>query len=139
MTRLEAIFAELGISHYLSDFIEQGFDTWDCILDITELDFDALGVKLGHRRKLQRKIASSRGLSPNETLPPPTRNTPHDDRQVEEQRTSSAEVEKNEMDTVSGPRGAKRRYRQHPVPDKNAPERPLSAYVTFSNEMREEC
>lgn len=46
MTELASIFAELGISHYLHDFIEQGFDTWDTILDITESDFDALGVKL---------------------------------------------------------------------------------------------
>lgn len=83
MAGLEAIFAELGVSHYLSDFIEEGFDTWDTILDITELDFDALDVKLGHRRKFQRKIASSRGLSPNKALPSPTRNTPHDDGQPE--------------------------------------------------------
>ena len=55
MTDLADIFAELGISHYLHDFLEQGFDTWETILDITESDFDALGVKLGHRRKLQRK------------------------------------------------------------------------------------
>ena len=68
MTELADIFAELGISHYLHDFLEQGFDTWETILDITESDFDALGVKLGHRRKLQRKIANSRGLSPARAL-----------------------------------------------------------------------
>jgi HMG (high mobility group) box len=32
----------------------------------------------------------------------------------------------------------KRKYRRHPKPDKNAPERPPSAYVIFSNKIREE-
>lgn len=64
---LESVFAELGISQYLDVFVDQGFDTWETILDITESDLcvyrsrccrwwiltgsrDALGVKLGHRR-----------------------------------------------------------------------------------------
>src|SRR3984885_9125117 len=85
MTELGDIFEELGISQYLHDFLEQGFDTWDTILDITESDFDALGVKLGHRRKLQRKIANSRGLSSGRALSSP-RNTPSDDRQSDEQK-----------------------------------------------------
>lgn len=39
MTReLEGIFAELGLSQYLDSFIDQGFDAWDTILDIQELD-----------------------------------------------------------------------------------------------------
>lgn len=71
MNQLEAIFSELGISHYLGAFVDQGFDTWETILDITESDLwvapqtgpvvlreeaeltcgrDVLGVKLGHRR-----------------------------------------------------------------------------------------
>lgn len=32
----------------------------------------------------------------------------------------------------------KRKYRRHPKPDDNAPERPPSAYVLFSNKMRED-
>jgi len=35
---LEAIFRELGLVQYLHVFVEQGFDTWDTILDITESD-----------------------------------------------------------------------------------------------------
>ena len=48
--QLETIFGELGMSHYLETFVDQGFDAWDTILDITESDLDVLGVKLGHRR-----------------------------------------------------------------------------------------
>jgi HMG (high mobility group) box/SAM domain (Sterile alpha motif) len=135
MTELGDIFAELGISHYLQDFLEQGFDTWETILDITESDFDALRVKLGHRRKLQRKIANSRGLSSDRALASP-RNTPSDDRQAEETRTAGTKVDSK--DGSGPPQGAKRKYRRHPKPDENAPERPPSAYVIFSNKMREE-
>lgn len=35
---LGAIFGELGISQYLDAFLDQGFDSWDTILDITESD-----------------------------------------------------------------------------------------------------
>ena len=38
MTELGDIFVELGLSQYLDIFVEQGFDTWDTILDITESD-----------------------------------------------------------------------------------------------------
>ncbi|KAH9221492.1 hypothetical protein DL95DRAFT_402840 [Leptodontidium sp. 2 PMI_412] len=135
MTELASIFTELGISHYLHEFIEQGFDTWETILDITESDFDALGVKLGHRRKLQRKIANSRGLSSDRALASP-RNTPTDDRHGEEQKPAGTKGESKDGN-ASAP-GAKRKYRRHPKPDENAPERPPSAYVIFSNKMRED-
>ena len=36
--QLEVIFGELGISQYLDAFIDQGFDSWDTILDIQETD-----------------------------------------------------------------------------------------------------
>ncbi|KAH6666594.1 hypothetical protein B0J14DRAFT_490606 [Halenospora varia] len=133
MTELGEIFAELGITHYLNDFIEQGFDTWDTILDITESDFDALNVKLGHRRKLQRKIANSRGLSSDRALASP-RHTPSDDRPAEEQKVLGGKTENKDGTGQSH----KRKYRRHPKPDEAAPERPPSAYVIFSNKMREE-
>jgi hypothetical protein len=136
MTGLGDIFAELGISQYLQDFLDQGFDTWDTILDITESDFDALGVKLGHRRKLQRKIANSRGFSSDSALASPSRNTPSDDRQADDQKQGGGKSDAK--DGGNGPHGAKRKYRRHPKPDENAPERPPSAYVVFSNKMREE-
>jgi hypothetical protein len=37
MTELEDILAELGLSMYLHDFLEQGFDTWYTILDIVSI------------------------------------------------------------------------------------------------------
>ncbi|KAH7209511.1 hypothetical protein DER44DRAFT_824135 [Fusarium oxysporum] len=130
---LESIFAELGLSQYLGAFVEQGFDEWDIILDIQESDLDALGVKLGHRRKLQRRIANARGISPSVSLVTSVRPTSED--------AKSDSVQPEPTRTELPPEGqgvAKRKYRRHPKPDENAPERPPSAYVLFSNKMRED-
>ncbi|WYZ34674.1 hypothetical protein EsH8_I_000950 [Colletotrichum jinshuiense] len=129
---LEGIFAELGISQYLSIFLEQGFDTWETILDITESDLDALGVKLGHRRKLQRRIANSRGHAPDASLVSPTRAS------AEEPKPEPQRPELTRSEAKDGPVVTKRKYRRHPKADENAPERPPSAYVLFSNKMRDE-
>ncbi|OTA94427.1 hypothetical protein M434DRAFT_10689 [Hypoxylon sp. CO27-5] len=132
MNSLEAIFGELGISQYLDAFIDQGFDSWETILDITESDLDALGVKLGHRRKLQRRIANYRGIAPETSLISPTRTS------IEDARLEPNRIESIKTDKPDGAAVAKRKYRRHPKPDENAPERPPSAYVLFSNKMRED-
>ncbi|KAL2165163.1 hypothetical protein VTH06DRAFT_459 [Thermothelomyces fergusii] len=132
---LEAIFGELGISQYLDAFLEQGFDTWETILDITESDLDALGVKLGHRRKLQRRIANSRGIAPDAALVSPTQAAIED---LKLQDGVHPEPPAAESRETVGVVVTKRKYRRHPKPDENAPERPPSAYVLFSNKMREE-
>nr|RBQ92048.1 hypothetical protein FVER53263_08051 [Fusarium verticillioides] len=130
---LESIFAELGLSQYLGAFVEQGFDEWDIILDIQESDLDALGVKLGHRRKLQRRIANARGISPSVSLVTPARPT------SEDAKSDSVQLEPTRTELPPDGQGvAKRKYRRHPKPDENAPERPPSAYVLFSNKMRED-
>jgi hypothetical protein len=50
-------FIRLGLGQYLPIFVRSGFGDWHMLCDITESDFDLLGVKLGHRRKLQREVA----------------------------------------------------------------------------------
>ena len=65
MTDYRPVFERLGLHKYIGIFAEEGFETWETILDITESDLyvesldlatrtnlhsDALGVKLGHRR-----------------------------------------------------------------------------------------
>ncbi|KAI1804105.1 hypothetical protein F4811DRAFT_553107 [Daldinia bambusicola] len=132
MNSLEVIFGELGITQYLDAFIEQGFDSWETILDITESDLDALGVKLGHRRKLQRRIANYRGVAPETSLVSPTCSS------IEDARLDSNRSEPAKSEKLDGAAVAKRKYRRHPKPDENAPERPPSAYVLFSNKMRED-
>ncbi|KAL2271173.1 hypothetical protein VTJ83DRAFT_544 [Remersonia thermophila] len=135
MTKLlHQILGELGIPQYFDVFLEQGFDTWDTILDITESDLDALGVKLGHRRKLQRRIAHFRGIAPQTSLVSPTLACAEDVKQEPAIKAESPKAETRDAPPVV----TKRKYRRHPKPDENAPERPPSAYVLFSNKMREE-
>ncbi|KAL6718998.1 hypothetical protein ACLMJK_003233 [Lecanora helva] len=128
MDNLELIMSWLGMSQYVDRFREAGFDSWETITWITEQDLETLEVELGHRRKLQKEIASSQrlaqgpapggplyGLTPLQQLPGDP---------------SSPEFEDE--------RPRKRGYRHHPKPDPNAPERPYSAYVMFSNHARDQ-
>ncbi|TGJ82562.1 hypothetical protein E0Z10_g6233 [Xylaria hypoxylon] len=132
MNFLESVFGELGISQYLGVFVGQGFDSWETILDITESDLDALGVKLGHRRKLQRRIANYRGLAPDVSLVSQARTS------IEDARHDLNRTDVGRTDVKTEPIVAKRKYRRHPKADEHAPERPPSAYVLFSNKMRED-
>lgn len=38
MVEVEQVLSELGLLQYLSRFLEEGFDTWATVLDITEED-----------------------------------------------------------------------------------------------------
>ena len=84
MTDLQPILSRLGLAQYVDKFREEGFESWETVLDITESDLydctiylpngasliglvrDALGVKLGHRRVSNRRIKPHTGgrLSP---------------------------------------------------------------------------
>ncbi|CAH0049496.1 unnamed protein product [Clonostachys solani] len=130
---LEGTFRELGLAQYLDAFVDQGFDTWDTILDIQESDLDALGVKLGHRRKLQRRIANARGIAPSVSLASTSKASPDEAKQ-----DGTRPVQVRHECNHDGAGVTKRKYRRHPKPDENAPERPPSAYVLFSNKMRED-
>ncbi|KAK4986042.1 hypothetical protein LTR50_005565 [Elasticomyces elasticus] len=154
MTQLDEMFRQLGLSQYLAAFEEEGFDSWDIVLDITEAD---LYAQSPFQVKLQRAIAVSRGQSLELALPGIVRNPspPEETYQTDE----SGDETKHKL---SEPRPAtatgKRKYRRHPKvrsstrsclyfvyelcspkaqPDENGPERPPSAYVIFSNRMRE--
>lgn len=86
-------------------------------------------MSLGHRRKLQREIANTKRLArdpafvtPLYRVDPSPSNIPRD--------ISS--------EPWQGGAPTKRGYRHHPKPDPNAPERPYSAYVLFTNHTREQ-
>ncbi|KFY92894.1 hypothetical protein V500_03990, partial [Pseudogymnoascus sp. VKM F-4518 (FW-2643)] len=139
MTELAEAFNDFGLTQYLHSFLEQGFDTWDTILDITEPDFDVLGVKLGHRRKLQ-KIAATRGVNHgHQALTSPKRSTSVMDDKLLEEGKGVATLRSDGKDGSSSIQlRGKRKYRRHPKPNQDAPTRPRSAYVIFSNKMRED-
>lgn len=40
--QLEEVLEDLGLAQYHESFVDQGFDTWETILDITESDLYAV-------------------------------------------------------------------------------------------------
>lgn len=121
------------MSQYLERFLQAGFDSWETVLEITEGDLDVLDVELGHRRKLQREIANTRKLARDPAYVArlyPSLYGPESPQLDSGHRSSG-------YDTLAAGQG-KRSYRHHPKPDPNAPKRPYSAYVEFSNSMRED-
>ncbi|CAZ86497.1 unnamed protein product [Tuber melanosporum] len=134
MTDLEEVLARLGLSQYLGRLSEEGFEKWEAVMDITEQDLAFLNFKLGHRRLLQREIASARGVPPTQALTS-VHNYPSDD--IEPEDRSSPKPFKQDSGKGIAPTG-KRKYRRHPKPDEHAPEKPPSAYVMFANRVRDE-
>jgi hypothetical protein len=55
------MLSDIDLGEYYHALIANGFDTWDQTLHITEEQLGHLGFKLGHRRRLQRHIASFKG------------------------------------------------------------------------------
>jgi hypothetical protein len=49
----------LGLEQYTQTIQDHGFETPHDLIDITESDFEQMGVLLGHRRKLQRAVRLS--------------------------------------------------------------------------------
>ena len=126
MTELQLYMSWLDMSQYLDRFLQAGFDSWETIMEISEEDLEFLGVELGHRRRLQKEIAKIRSRS--------------DD--FERKASSFRPVVRSEIGlTVAGDDAIvaqrKRGYVHRPQPDSNAPERPYSAYVLFTIQMRE--
>ncbi|KAF2785589.1 hypothetical protein K505DRAFT_369017 [Melanomma pulvis-pyrius CBS 109.77] len=140
MSDLGVHLERLGLSQYLEALVAEGFDTWETVLDITESDLNSLNFKLGHRRKLQRSIAETRGQSADRPLL--TKNTSGDgsyrsgDDSTSENKAKPSEPPAAGTPGTTNPSG-KRKYRRHPKVDEHAPERPPSAYVIFSNQVRE--
>ncbi|KAL8870205.1 MAG: hypothetical protein Q9174_003697 [Haloplaca sp. 1 TL-2023] len=119
MADLRTMLTSFGLGQYYDLFLDAGFDTWETVLDITESDMESLGVQRGHRRRLQQEIAASLDSG---------HGAGGDLRALK--RTSSG----GSISTSNH----KRQYNRHPVSDPAAPQRPLSAYVLFSNSVRDE-
>jgi hypothetical protein len=130
MVGLEEKLDGLGLSQYYAILMENGFDDWQTVLDITENDLNDLGFKLSHRRVLQREISKARSAStPGSSHTLPTARIP----------SAGSPTVKASSSTPRPPaaeRRTKRRYRWHPQPDPNAPKRPKTAYVTFADHLR---
>ncbi|KAK4701985.1 hypothetical protein P7C70_g4240, partial [Phenoliferia sp. Uapishka_3] len=130
------------------------------LIDAQEDDYAAMGVKRGHRRVIQRELATMRGVPLSSALnigggdsvhgedddgsgPESAAPTHHKQFALGGSSALRASAASGGASTIPPPASAsepsaKRRYRRHPKPDLTAPEKPPSAYVEFSNTVREE-
>ncbi|KAK4047459.1 hypothetical protein OIV83_005371 [Microbotryomycetes sp. JL201] len=69
----------LGLSEYTHSLLQNGFDRMESLFDIQEEDFEVLGVRRGHRRMLQRELASLRGIPTSVPLSLSTRDAMTED------------------------------------------------------------
>jgi hypothetical protein len=75
MDSLKELLERVNLLQYLEVFVEAGFDSVSTLDCITELDFENLGVKLGHRRILQRDQFRRSGGSNKEAIRLPADST----------------------------------------------------------------
>jgi hypothetical protein len=124
---LHEILQQYGLGQYEPILIENGFDDWETVLGITESDMQELGLKLGHRRKLQRAIFEyNRGMLAQGIG------------SGSERRSSLGVTRSAEHPPPEPSPTSKRQYRRHPRPDPHAPPKPKSAYVSFGESVRKD-
>jgi hypothetical protein len=126
MPNLTEVLERLGLTEYDAKLSENGFHNWETVVDISEDDMNMLNFKLGHRRLLQREIATFRGVPQSSSLEPET-NSP------EPTSLSASALESFTRQTSTPPPREKRRYRRHPRPDSNAPKKPKTACTLCTN------
>ncbi|KAF2672909.1 hypothetical protein BT63DRAFT_421102 [Microthyrium microscopicum] len=63
------MLSDIDLGEYYYVLTANGFDKWDQTIHITEEQLGHLGFKLGHRRWLQRQIASLKGYPSLKPLP----------------------------------------------------------------------
>jgi SAM domain (Sterile alpha motif) len=59
---ISAWLKKLGMSEYAQRFAENDIDV-EVLGDLTDTDFDRLGVSIGHRRKLLKALATNVGTA----------------------------------------------------------------------------
>jgi hypothetical protein len=124
MPELNEVLERLGLTQYLQPLSENGFHSWETVVDITEHDLTTLDFKLGHRRALQREIATYRGVPSSLSLDPEVHS-------IEPTTLSTSALESLTRQTSTPPPREKRRYRRHPRPDPNAPKKPKTACTIY--------
>lgn len=126
MSELRATLDSLGLQDYFNSLIEYGFDTWDTLIDISETDMASIGIKLGHRRKLQREIARRLGHPDDEPL------------FDSEAAATETREQRSRPDDITRSGDSKRRYRRRAPRDPHTPARPDTAYVAYAKLLRQD-
>ena len=135
-SHLDLSLSHLGLGEYFETLVSHGFDTWDSLAGISEETMAELGIRLGHRRKLQREIASYQGQPRTQPLYSPL--AIDGGLQDGGEEPKSPHAGQNELETKTEPTKLKRRYRQRRRKDPHAPQKPSCNYVLFGNFLRQQ-
>jgi hypothetical protein len=120
----------LDCTKYYENLIENGVDSWETFLLLTNSDLEGLGVEPSHRETIHRmKSLLELSQSQNVTSTPGSNvSGQHSNLQGDGFVVSTEEA--------AFILRKKRKYQRHPKPDSNAPAKPPTAYVVFANEYR---
>jgi hypothetical protein len=133
-SQFDLSLSRLGLGEYFEALVSRGFDNWDTLSEISEETMAELGIRLGHRRKLQREIASYRGQPRTQPLTPPP--AVDDEMRDSDEESTSPRAGQDELEKKTEPTQLKRRYRHRQRKDPHAPRRPSCDYVLFGNFLR---
>ena len=71
MSQLAIFLGDLGLDSYHKILQDHNIRTLDALYQITEDEMEQFNFKLGHRRKIQREVASRQGYPRGMSLPVP--------------------------------------------------------------------
>ncbi|PMD40548.1 hypothetical protein L207DRAFT_341045 [Hyaloscypha variabilis F] len=66
---LQQFLATLDLEQYFLPCLQAGIQTWEAFINVTEPEFNALHIRRGHRRRIQREIARRRLWPDSRPLP----------------------------------------------------------------------
>lgn len=87
---LHSHLLRLNLGSYIAVLQENGYTSWHQVIRVDEEDLERLGFKLGHRRRLQREIASMEGYPLSAALPSCGMDTTQDSSKTKPQRDITA-------------------------------------------------
>jgi hypothetical protein len=130
---LKNLLVQLGLVQYEQRLLENGFEDWETVTGITEADMTEMGFKLGDRRKLQRAIHDRNKPTTSKAIDLPS------DPSLSSGGLPIIGARPTELLLPPQPLPrARRQYRRHPRPDTNAPRKPKTAYVLFTEHVRKD-
>jgi hypothetical protein len=130
---LSKTLARLGLGQYEDRLRENGFTSWENMISITETDMAKLNIKLGHRRQLQGAISEYSSPSTYHVEYEPTSLTvPSEKIPAIGEHSDAMQRSSQQMAFTTKP------YRQHQQPDLSTLHKPKTAYVLFSEHVRQD-
>ncbi|KAI8331994.1 hypothetical protein EDC96DRAFT_470544 [Choanephora cucurbitarum] len=139
LEQLRQFLTTYKLSQYYDTFVNEGFDRLLSLFDITESDLISLNVKRGHRRLLQRAIATARGV-PLST--PIIIHYGYDDQDgtshMTKLGTTITTTTTTVTKTVQNPPSFKRHRSHHRKRRQYVPAKPVTAFDEFLKRLKNE-